>query len=118
MENLHYALLPVTLLLLISLLLPFSAAQLEINEIMYDPNQCPDTDCEWVELYNDGPDLNVSACTFNSKPLNGTLPAQEYLLLVRDNTEFTTYFGPHSYVQKVTFSLSNSGSLLQLQGPN
>lgn len=38
-----------------------SLAQLEINEVMYDPGQCSDDYCEWIELYNAGNEsINLS----------------------------------------------------------
>jgi hypothetical protein len=38
--------------LLFFLLLPSSMASIIINEVMYDPGQCRDSFCEWVELFN------------------------------------------------------------------
>lgn len=40
--------------LLIFLISSLAFADVVINEIMYDPDQCNGDVCEWVELYNDG----------------------------------------------------------------
>ena len=41
-----------TILIFGSLILPSGYAAIVINEIMYDPDQCSDSFCEWIELYN------------------------------------------------------------------
>lgn len=46
--------------MLFFLLIPPSYAVV-INEIMYDPNQCEDSYCEWVEIFNEASsDINLS----------------------------------------------------------
>ena len=40
--------------LLVLLLVNFVSAEVIINEIMYNPDQCSDSYCEWIEIYNNG----------------------------------------------------------------
>ncbi len=103
-------------LIMILLLVPFSAAQLFINEVMYNPGQCSDTYCEWVELYNNGSGVNLSGCFFDGKALSGIVPENDYFLLLRQYGNFSYYFGEPTNYQVINLSLSNTGKKLFLNG--
>lgn len=64
-KNCRYLEIVLLFLILISLI-DFSSA-LRINEIMYNPNQCDDNYCEWVELYNEGSDADITNWTLCGK---------------------------------------------------
>ena len=63
-------------LLIISFLAIFSnsvSADISINEIMASPN-CPDSICEWIELYNDGTNsVNISGWTISDNNSNDNM---------------------------------------------
>lgn len=104
-------------LLLLSLILPSAFSAVLINEVMYDPGQCSDDYCEWVELYNDGLEVNLSGCFFDSKPLLGIIPEEDYFLLLRQYENFSYYFNePINYQNLSSLRLSNSGKKLILNG--
>ena len=88
-----------------------------INEIMYDPGQCSDTVCEWLELWNDGNEtVPMSSCLLNGRNLSGSIGSQEYRVVARNKPNFTAAFGNVSNLQEFPLSLSNSGSSIQLAG--
>jgi len=62
--------------LLLAYLLIFSgkvSAEIRINEIMANPS-CPDSICEWIELYNDGTNsVNISGWTISDNNSNDSL---------------------------------------------
>jgi hypothetical protein len=94
-------------------------SQIEINEVMYDPGQCKDSYCEWIELYNpsfyvDNQTINLSGCILDGKELNGEM--EEYLLVVRNENNFTKYFGEQSNIIEAKISLKNSGEKIVLEG--
>src|SRR3989344_6272199 len=95
-------------------------AQLQINEIMYDPGQCSDSYCEWIELFNNGSTpINISECSLNGKELSGVIEPQDYLLAVRNERNFSQYFGNISSANKIielSFSLKNTGDNITLTG--
>ena len=112
-----------TLFIFLSLSFLFSSdglAQLQINEIMYDPGQCSDSYCEWVELFNNGSTpINISECSLNGKELSGVIEPQDYLLAVRNERNFSQYFGNISSANKIielSFSLKNTGDNITLTG--
>src|SRR3989344_5766826 len=66
----------ISFLLIISFLAIFSnsvSADIRINEIMASPN-CPDSICEWIELYNDGTNsVNISGWTISDNNSNDNM---------------------------------------------
>ena len=102
------------MLFLLILSLPSTYA-VSINEIMYDPGQCPDADCEWVELYNNGTNsVNLAGWKLDNRSISGIIEANEYLIIARDNVSFATYFNASCPVAKAGISLTNSGKNLYL----
>ena len=93
------------------------SAQILINEVMYDPGQCPDAQCEWIELYN-GVDeiIDISQCSLMGKELEGNISANSYKIILRDYENFSYYFKEPENYQEITFSLVNSGKELILNG--
>ncbi len=99
------------------LFLPLTAASLTINEVMYDPGQCSDTICEWVELYNSGENaINLTGCLLEGKPLLGTIPAKSFGIAARKIQNFTQFFGTVDNLQELSFNLGNDGDMVQLSG--
>ncbi len=63
----------IILILVGILIIPIASAQVVINEIMYNPNdtsQCSDSYCEWVEIYNDGAEKDLTNWTLCGSPLS------------------------------------------------
>ncbi len=106
------------LLLFWSLIVSTSAlAQLTINEIMYDPGQCSDTYCEWIELYNTNESaLNLTNCQLEGRNLTTSIPGNGYLIAARNINNFTTYFGAVENIIQLSFSLTNTGDTITLNG--
>ena len=103
------------LTLLLLLFLPITAQAIVINEIMYNPDQCSDADCEWVELYNNDIDsINLAGWKLDGKNISGIIEANNYLIVAKDNTSFTEYFNTSCPVVKASISLTNSEKNLYL----
>ncbi len=101
------------------LVLPLAAAYVDINEVMYNPDQCSDTICEWIELYNsEQQEVNLSGCTLEGKPISATIPAEGFLIAARNQNNFTQFFGPVGNLVELSFSLGNNGDTVQLAGRN
>ena len=51
-------------------------ADVVITEVMYNPDRCSDSDCEWVELWNNGSEeTNLSGFELDGKKLEKPLVA-------------------------------------------
>ncbi len=88
-----------------------------LNEVMYDPFQCSDAVCEWVELFNEGNvEVNLSTCMLDGKNLSGLLLPKSYVIVVRDAANFTANFGNGSSLIESRFSLANDGDTVILNG--
>lgn len=100
-----------------------------INEIMYDVKDLPDTDHEWVEIYNAG-DVSVTLTgwkfadssnhTLNAPPANGgqgslTIASHDYAIL---SGNAATYLADHPWftgtVIDTVMSLNNNGATLSI----
>lgn len=109
------------LILLTSFVSHQTFAEIKINEIMFNPFDCNDSDCEWIELFNNAstPE-NLLNCTINNKELeNFTLENNSYLIITRNKVSFQENFQPFNQsisIIELTFSLSNSGGLISLNG--
>ena len=124
-----------TVLLLIFIITSTPAvASVIINEIMYDPVQCHDADCEWIELYNSkNQTVNLTGWTLDGSSLDGiTIHAYEYIIVANelvdgddaDNDSFESYWGNNDAVWDssdgnwsaygVSFSLKNSEDIIFL----
>ena len=95
-----------------------------INEIMYNPSteQGPDSDLEWLELYNnDTIPINISGWTIET-PSVGTITEdvimqpEAYVMLARNKTYFEGYYGalPCSVID-VTMGLGNTEDTIVLK---
>lgn len=110
-------------LLLISIFLASSyhALALKITEVQFDPSG-PDTDREWVEVYNDGASaIDFSKYKFFEANVNhsltalsvATLEAGEYAVVIQDAAKFFADYP--NFIGKAftsSFSLSNTGEAL------
>jgi hypothetical protein len=113
-------------ILLIALILFSStiSAEMMITEIMYHSSG-EDTDMEWVEIYNNGPDaVNISGW----KIMDGTqdrvvslfrgnfvIPKDNFALLVKDGSNFSAEYPQYSgSIFMSTFVLNNDGEALTL----
>jgi len=94
------------------------SASVIINEVMYNPSQCSDNYCEWVELYNPHDyDINLSSCQLLGKDLtNSLIPANSYFLMLRNLGNFSFYFTEPENFLVNSFSLSNNGKEIVLEG--
>ena len=111
-----------------------AAANVIINEIMYDPAQCNDSDCEWIELYNSrNQTMNLTGWTLDGSSLDGiVIGAYEYIILASelidgndaDNDSFESYWGNKDGIWNssdgnwsaydISLSLKNSDDLILL----
>lgn len=112
------------------------AAALVLTEVMYNPAECDDTDCEWIEIYNNADEpVELSAWLLNSKALEGTLGSMQYLVIAReltdgtdaDDSSFEKHWGNNDGVWDeadgfnaidFSFSLANSAGIVNLTGGN
>src|SRR3989338_5970405 len=93
------------------LLLPTALAAVEINEIMYAPGQCSDSDCEWIELYNSGAEeVNITDCYLDEKRLEGVVSPGEYFVVVRNEEGFKSNFNDLEYILERKITLKNPDS--------
>ena len=73
-------------ILVLTLILRLVSADLVISEVMYNPNQCSDVECEWVELYNTGltpinlTDYKLDGNTFSTQ----VLEPNKFIVLARE----------------------------------
>jgi hypothetical protein len=92
-------------LLLILVLVPASYG-LVINEVMYNPNQCDDVNCEWLEIYNnDSFEINLTNWTIDGKHIgnfvarpNETFVVARKLINSSGNESFEIAWGDGSCV--------------------
>ncbi len=96
-------------------------AEIQINEIMYNPSDCSDSECEWIELYNpDSENYSLEDCNISNKEIgNWTIAANEFVVLARDSSAFNSYFEKLESTStpiEVSMSLSNSGETIELSG--
>ncbi|MBT4651572.1 lamin tail domain-containing protein [Candidatus Woesearchaeota archaeon] len=87
-----------------------------INEVMYDPNQCSDSKCEWIELYNFGEEINLTGCLLDGKELGGIISKEDYFLVVRNLEEFEENFYAEGEISGGEINLKNSGEEIVLGG--
>lgn len=98
------------------LLIPFSFAQLQINEIMYAPTgDWGGQYNEWIELYNPvNVSINVSRCLIDGKEFGSSVVEPFSFLLVANKLE--TFAEIYSKISAVdgSFSLKNEGDSINL----
>src|SRR3989338_1255406 len=91
---------------------PVVLADIILTEIMYNPNQCSDYDCEWIEIYNNGNEtVNLENWSVNGDSFeDANISANEYLIIARelidtadsDNESFEFYWGSSDKVWNST----------------
>lgn len=113
-----------------------AAAQLLLTEVMYNPNQCDDSDGEWVEVYNNAEEaVDLTTWKLNNKELAGTLGPRQYLVIAKelvdgtdaDNDSFEKYWGNNDGAWdeadgfnaiQASISLANSAGIVNLTNGN
>lgn len=100
-----------------------SVAQVEITEIMYDL-EGSDANGEWIEVYNDGADVDLTTWRFFENETNHKIEAigptaisgGSYAVIADDPTYFSTLFPSYSgLLFKSSFSLHNEGERLEMR---
>jgi len=84
----------VLLVLIIEFILMFgSVLGVRINEVMADPNQCPDVDCEYIEIYTENP-INLTNWNINTtnQDYDFDFYLEDYLIITRDKEVFLSNF--------------------------
>ncbi len=115
----------IPILLAAMLTLRLALAQVAITEIMYAPNQTvSETDSEWIELYNTGPDaMNMTGWKIDNYTFDpAVLEPQQYLVVARelvDGTDadfdsFQSIWGTGINAVDGYFTLSNTGATIIL----
>ncbi|NOX48902.1 MAG: T9SS type A sorting domain-containing protein [Chlorobi bacterium] len=100
---------------------------LVINEINYNSANNFDTR-DWVEFYNPHDySLDIAGWVFKDDndnhifefPTGTSIGANEFLVLVRDSTTFSTFFpNVENYIGQFDFGLNNGGELIRLYDVN
>ncbi|MBS3050854.1 MAG: lamin tail domain-containing protein [Candidatus Aenigmarchaeota archaeon] len=105
--------------------LPKPIWNLQVSEIMYNPN-CSNDLCEWVEIYNNGTNTDTSGWTFDSQPLgNNSMPDGSYLVITNrltGNSSFESVWGNNNgllgefnyTIIELSISLRNTNDTLNL----
>jgi len=110
------------LLILFQFLLFPCFGQVVINEIMYNPSRCSDSYCEWIEIYN--PTNNAVNLTgwniYESSKREFTIittaiiEPKNYFILAKKPENFSQYWNISCPIAEVSFSLKNSGEIINL----
>ena len=113
-------------------ILKTSDAAIIISEVMYDPNQCSDTACEWIELYNSGTaHVDLSAYRINNNFFEPTtINSKEFIIVARKLADsaggesFEAFWGNNDGIWDSndgnfravdgTFSLTNTNGTINL----
>ncbi len=101
----------------------YSAPNIVINEISYNPSLSFNTD-DWIELYNNGKSpVNISGWVYKDSddshifeiPEGTILDSNAYLVLCVDTSLFKPLFPDvQNFIGNVSFGLSGSGELIRL----
>jgi hypothetical protein len=99
----------------------FVFAQIEITEIMYDPEGTDSSaGSEWIEVHNTGStEVDLTTWYFFENETHHkittdgatTVVAGEYALISRDPDAFTEFFGSRGKIFRASFSLNDAESL-------
>ncbi len=98
-----------------------SEALVKLNEVMYNP-EGSDSNREWIEIYNNGPSVDISSWYFNENDTyHGLYPdgfsnlnSGEYALIVKDIATVKSELGSNVKYIKSSFSLNNSGEAIAI----
>lgn len=84
----------VLILIIELILISLVSAEVRINEVMADPNQCSDTDCEYIEIYSDSP-INLTNWNINTtnQDYDFNFYLEDYLIITRNKNIFIGNFG-------------------------
>ncbi len=87
-----------------------------INEIMYNPDKCADSSCEWVELYNPAAEeVNITYWRIDGKNISvATMPANSYLVIARNRASFLANYSTSCTAIQTAIILDNGGETLYL----
>ncbi len=103
----------------------FSYASVEISEIMYNP-EGSDTNHEWVEIYNNGPSVDITTWHFFENDIHHGLYPEEFsslgngerALIVKDIATAKSELGSGIHYIKSSFSLNNTGETIAVSDEN
>ncbi|MEM4244948.1 MAG: hypothetical protein QXR60_01960 [Candidatus Nanoarchaeia archaeon] len=119
----------VVFLLVCLLALHFASARLVVTEIMYHPSPEQGGNYnEWVELYNDGHDLDFSGYTINGKSISSMNVSSNQIFVIGEKTtgngSLDSYYGnndgvwdssdPFTAVDATSFSLDDSSGIVNI----
>ncbi len=94
------------------------AAEVVISEVLPDPAATSDKS-EWIEILNDSStDTDLSSYKLDNLSLSTILPANEYLVVTKNITEFVTEFGSVKNLLELPISLTNSGDTITITRPD
>lgn len=118
------------IIILILLLIPYVSADVVITEVMYNPTFCSDTECEWIEIYNNGSspvdlkDWKLDNGNFDDY----IIKPNEFVVIAKSLEGFEAFYGNNDtmwnytdgnyIVLKGTFSLTNTQDTINLSGSN
>lgn len=118
------------IIILILLVIPYVSADIVITEVMYNPDFCSDTACEWIEIYNNGSSI-VDLKDWkldNSNFEDYIIKPNEFVVIVKDLNGFEEVYGNNDtiwnytdgnyVILKGTFSLTNTQDTINLSGSN
>lgn len=108
-----------------------SAESIIINEVMYNPNQCSDAYCEWVELYNPtNEEINLSSWKISDMKSdlsveynrtisfnNTEIEAKGYFIIVKNYENFSYYWNASSDAE-TNFVLNNEQEIIRIYSSN
>ena len=101
--------------------LPSTAGDLVITEIMYNPPESGDDSLEYIEIYNNSDDIvNLFGYAFTDGITytftDISMASNDYLVVAKDSVAMFNTFGVDAY-QWTDGGLSNGGELLKLSSP-
>jgi len=83
-----------------------------INEVMVDPERCPDSDCEYIEIYTDNP-VNLINWNINTsnQDYDFDFYLEDYLIITADKEVFISNFSVNEskVIEWKGISLHNNG---------
>mgnify|MGYP000047100696 CR=1 FL=1 len=114
------------LIIILTIFPTVSFAEIEISEIMYD-HEGTDTGNEWVEIHNTGSiSVDLQGWAFRENEVNHGLQFQDTtiiapggsMVIVQNIEQFYSLYGNTISVIKSSFSLNNTGEILEIVNEN